>query len=505
MNIRVTAAVLSLAALAACTDTVPTLAPDAAPVAAAAAAGARTIPGQYIVVLNDDVRDVPAMARQLGAAHGATVGFTYQNTVRGFSAGMSATAAAAMARNPNVAYVEEDQVVTINTTTSQTVGTGLWGLDRTDARSGLNGSYQYTNTGAGVTVYIIDTGIRGTHAEFTGRMVAGFDAISSGGSANDCNGHGTHVAGTVGGTTYGIAKQVKLSPVRVLDCNGSGTWSGVVAGIDWVAANAVKPAVANMSLGGGISSTVDQAVQRAITAGITFAVAAGNGNSAGVEQDACNYSPARAPAAITVGATGNTDTKTSWSNYGNCVDWFAPGAGIQSAWYTTNTDSRTISGTSMASPHVAGAAALYLQANPGSTPQQVRDGLYEATTKAIVNLSKTANNHLLYVPPAGFGAVTTPPDEPTTPPPATTPTPPADGPVGTLTVTGSKSKSSWTANLSWSGVSGTSVNIIRNGTRLTTISNTGSFRDTGKGSGTFTYQVCTAGTTTCTATASITF
>ncbi len=191
-------------------------------------------------------------------------------------------------------------------------------------------------------------------------------------------------------------------PVRVLSCSGSGTWSQVIAGIDWVTANRTLPAVANMSLGGGASSSVDQAVRNSIAAGVSYAVAAGNGNIAGIAQDACKYSPARVTEAMTIGATDKTDTKASWSNYGNCVDWFAPGVSIKSAWSTSDTDTRTISGTSMATPHTAGTAALYLEFAPGSTPQQVRDALYSWTTKSIVKKSKTANNHLLYSPPGGF-------------------------------------------------------------------------------------------------------
>jgi subtilisin family serine protease len=200
----------------------------------------------------------------------------------------------------------------------------------------------------------------------------------------------------VGGAAYGVAKGVKLVAVRVLDCGGSGSWSGVIAGMDWVAANHVKPAVANMSLGGGASESVDAAARNMIAKGVTTAIAAGNGNMAGIAQDACKYSPARVAEAITIGATGKTDAKTSWSNYGNCVDFFAPGASITSAWYQSDTQTNTISGTSMATPHVAGVAALYLQSNTGASPQTVRDALYAATTKGIVTSSKTANNHLLF-------------------------------------------------------------------------------------------------------------
>jgi subtilisin family serine protease len=254
----------------------------------------------------------------------------------------------------------------------------------------LDQTYSYNKTGFGVRAYIIDTGIRFGHSQFGGRATSGFDAVD-GGSADDCNGHGTHVAGTVGGSTYGVAQAVTLIGVRVLNCQGSGSTSGVIAGIDWVTAHAVRPAVANMSLGGGISSSVDNAVKNMIASGVATAVAAGNSN-----QDACKSSPARVAVAMTIGATNKADRKASFSNHGSCVDWFAPGVGITSAWYTSNTATNTISGTSMASPHTAGVAALYLQDHPGASPEQVRSALYANTTKGIVTSSRTANNHLLF-------------------------------------------------------------------------------------------------------------
>jgi subtilisin family serine protease len=263
---------------------------------------------------------------------------------------------------------------------------------------------------------VIDTGILLTHQDFGGRAFTGFDAITSGGTATDCNGHGTHVAGTMGGTTWGVAKATRLYAVRVLDCNGSGTNTGVIAGVDWVTGNHAKPAVANMSLGGGASTALDDAVSRSIAAGVSYSVAAGNGDRLGRQVDACTVSPARVPNAMTIGATTNTDAKTSWSNYGDCVDFFAPGASITSAWYTSNTATNTISGTSMAAPHVAGVAALYLQNHPGATPQQVRDALFSFTTKGIVTSSSTTNNHLLYsfevVDNGGGGTEPTPAPDP---------------------------------------------------------------------------------------------
>jgi hypothetical protein len=273
-----------------------------------------------------------------------------------------------------------------------------WGLDRIDQRAlPLSASYTYPNTAPNVHAYIIDTGIRFSHSQFGGRAASGFDAVD-GGSADDCNGHGTHVAGTVGGSTYGVAKQVSLVGVRVLNCQGSGTNAQVVGGIDWVTANAVKPAVANMSLGGGANTAIDNAVSGSISSGVTYAIAAGNGDIFGNRQNACNYSPARVAAAITVGATQSNDAAASFSNYGTCVDILAPGVSILSSWYTNDTATNTISGTSMATPHVAGAAALVLSANPGWSNLQVRDYLVNnATPNVVTNPGTGTPNRLLYV------------------------------------------------------------------------------------------------------------
>jgi subtilisin family serine protease len=335
-----------------------------------------------------------ALADQAVARLGGEVDHVYTAALSGFAVTLPTRVADRLATLPGVASVEQDQPVQLAAT--QTSAT--WGLDRLDQRAlPLSSSYSYTATGAGVTAYVIDTGIRFGHSDLGGRAVSGYDAVD-GGSADDCNGHGTHVAGTVGGTRYGVAKGVRLVGVRVLDCAGSGTNAGVIAGIDWVTANHVAgaPAVANMSLGGGASTAVDAAVQRSIADGVTYAVAAGNGDSRGVPQDACAGSPSRVPAALTVGATDRTDAPASFSNYGTCVDLFAPGVGITSDWYTSTTATNTISGTSMATPHVAGVAALYLQGNPSASPATVSAAVLGATTKDRVTTTRTANNDLLF-------------------------------------------------------------------------------------------------------------
>lgn len=356
------------------------LAPDAPLLSAQ---DGRGIPGQYIVVLDDGA---PAGIERTLAADGELL-YEYAHALRGFAARLPAEALAGVRSNPWVEYIEEDQVVTVVGT--QTNAT--WGLDRVDQRDRpLNGTYTWTPTGSGVRAYIIDTGIRTSHDDFGGRAYAGYDAF--GGSAQDCNGHGTHVAGTVGGSTWGVAKSVTLVAVRVLDCNGSGTISGVIAGVDWVTANRVRPAVANMSLGGGASSSLDNAVQNSINAGVTYAVAAGNSSA-----NACNYSPARVDAALTVGSTTSSDSRSSFSNYGSCVDLFAPGSSITSAWHSSNTATNTISGTSMASPHVAGVAALYLQGNTGAAPSTVMSAILNTATQGrLSSIGSGSPNLLVY-------------------------------------------------------------------------------------------------------------
>ncbi|RQX13078.1 serine protease [Micromonospora ureilytica] len=368
-----------------------------------AAGGATAVPDSYIVVLKDSAvaRDrVGDTAKRLSGRHGGTVARTYGAALRGFEATVSASAAARIAADPAVAYVEQNHTVSISGTQANPPS---WGLDRIDQRNlPLDSSYTYPNTASNVHAYIIDTGIRFSHNDFGGRATSGYDAVD-GGSADDCNGHGTHVAGTVGGSAYGVAKAVQLVGVRVLNCSGSGTNAGVIGGVDWVTANAIKPAVANMSLGGGANTSLDNAVRNSIASGVTYGLAAGNDNGA----NACNTSPARTTEAITVGSTTSSDARSSFSNVGTCLDIFAPGSSITSAWYSSNTATNTISGTSMATPHVVGAAALVASANPSWTPAQVRNQLVaNATPNVVGNPGSGSPNLLLYV---GDGGTTPPP------------------------------------------------------------------------------------------------
>jgi subtilisin family serine protease len=353
------------------------------------AAGATPVSGSYIVVLKDGATlsdsAVESRTNTLATRYAATVRHRYSAAVDGFSARMTAQQARRLAANPAVAYVEQDSVVYVDATQNG----ATWGLDRVDQRNlPLSGAYTYNTSASNVTAYVIDTGIQTSHGEFGGRAAVAYDAL--GGNGQDCNGHGTHVAGTIGGATYGLAKGVRLRAVRVLDCGGSGSNSGVIAGVDWVTSNHVRPAVANMSLGGGISSALDSAVSRSISSGITYALAAGNSNT-----NACNSSPARVGAAITVGATTSSDARSSFSNYGGCLDIFAPGSSITSAW--SNGGTNTISGTSMAAPHVAGAAALYLSGNTGASPATVRDALVAKATAGVVGSPGAGSpNRLLF-------------------------------------------------------------------------------------------------------------
>ena len=367
----------------------------------------RPIENQYIVVFKGDVAQPAALAAQLTQRHGGQVTHTYTNALKGFAARLPSAAVTALNNNPNVDYVEQDATVSLNETLlspTQQQGGATWGLDRIDQPAlELSGAYNYQYTGAGVYAFVIDTGILSSHADFGGRVAAGYTAVTDGGGTTDCNGHGTHVSGTVGGNTYGVAKGVTLVPVRVLGCSGSGTNSGVIAGIDWVAGQtSMRPAVANMSLGGSKSSSLNASVAGAVSKGVTMVVAAGNSNA-----NACRYSPASEPTAITVGATTSSDARASYSNFGSCLDIFAPGSSIMSDWYRSTTDTNTISGTSMASPHVAGVAALTLAANPSASPAAVADFLIANASLDVVTSAGTGSPNRLVFSLAG-GAPTNP-------------------------------------------------------------------------------------------------
>jgi aqualysin 1 len=357
----------------------------------------KNIPNNYIVVLDQDATGAagdPGVAaaeadQLLLSTSSGRVKHVYADAIHGFSAEMTEDDALALSNDPRVRFVEEDSVMEIVTT--QTNAT--WGIDRIDQVSRpLSGTYTYTSTGSGVNAYIIDTGIRTSHTQFGGRASVAFDAIRDGRNGIDCNGHGTHVSGTVGGSTYGVAKAVRLFAVRVLNCSGSGTTSGVIAGIDWVTGHHVSPAVANMSLGGGASTALDTAVRNSIASGVTYAVAAGNSNA-----NASSFSPARVSEAITVGSSTMNDTRSSFSNFGSIVDIFAPGSSITSAWSTSNTAVNTISGTSMATPHVTGVAARFLQNNRTASPGTVRNAIVNAASlNRLSGIPTGTANRLLF-------------------------------------------------------------------------------------------------------------
>ncbi len=390
----------------------------------------RKIPNKYIVVLEDWAAGPRGLlsrshevAWELGIVYGGRIDRVFRHAINGFVVEMSEEQAKVLSRDSRVRFIEEDAEMSINAVQSYPP----WGLDRIDQLDlPVDNSYQYDATGAGVRAYIIDSGIRASHSDFGGRVLSGFSAINDGRGTSDCNGHGTHVAGTTGGTTWGVAKNVSLIPVRVLDCEGSGPTSGVISGVDWVTANHVKPAVANMSLGGGTSASLDNAVSNSINAGVTYVVAAGNDN-----KNACGYSPARVAGAITVGATTIGDVRASYSNFGNCLDVFAPGSSIKSAWYTGNTATSTISGTSMASPHVAGAAALYLQNNPNAAPSAVTSAIVgNGTPGKVASIGSGSINLLLYLAldgsPEPIPSPTPTPSVSPTPTPVSSPTPVSD-------------------------------------------------------------------------------
>jgi subtilisin family serine protease len=379
------AVALSALFLAACADspTTPTApltqGPGQAPLIRADKNG---VAGEYIVVLKDDVQNSDAKSREKAERKGGKLKHAYAAALNGFAAELSDEAVADLRLDPEVAYIEQDQLYSVDAT--QTGAT--WGIDRIDQRNRpLSGTYTYTSTGAGVRAYIIDTGIRPTHSQFGTRASTVY-------GSNDCHGHGTHVAGTVGGSTYGVAKGVLIRGVRVLGCTGSGSTSGIIAGIDWVRVNHIKPAVANMSLGGGFSTSLNTATNNLANAGVFIAVAAGNNNG-----NACNNSPASAANATTVMSSTSTDAKSSFSNWGSCAHLYAPGSSITSAWYSSNTATNTISGTSMASPHVAGVAALYKATFGDAASSTIRTWLINNSTANVITGNPSGTpNRLLY-------------------------------------------------------------------------------------------------------------
>ncbi|MFD3612497.1 S8 family peptidase [Streptomyces atroolivaceus] len=359
----------------------------------AGAAGA--VPGSYIVTLKQTsgFKASAAEGKQLIADHGGTIKRTYTSALNGYAATLSSTEAKRLAADPAVASVEQDQKV--HSTATQT--NAPWGLDRIDQTNlPLSGTYTYPDTGgSGATVYVLDTGVRITHQEISGRASYGYDFVDNDTTAQDGAGHGTHVATTVAGTTYGVAKKAKIVAVRVLGNDGSGTTAGVIAGVDWITANHVANSVANVSLGGGASTTLDNAVRRSITSGVTYSIAAGNSGA-----PASGYSPARVTTAITVGATTRTDARATYSNHGPVVDIFAPGSAITAGWNTSDTATYTGNGTSFAAPHVSGAAAVYLTSHPGAAPATVASALVNgATPNVLTGVGTGSPNKLLKLVP----------------------------------------------------------------------------------------------------------
>ena len=356
----------------------------------------KPVTDSYIVVLKDNTiqplgNDLNTSIDLLNSKYGGKVTNIFENAVKGYSVKMSSAQAKLLSQDPEVAFVEEDGYATIIQSTVP------WGLDRIDQRNlPLDGSFGYYSSGSGVYAYILDTGILASHTEFGNRAAVAVDFINDGQNGNDCNGHGTAVAGVIGATTYGVAKNAQLRAVRVADCSGYATFSNIVAGLNWVISNRSNPAVVNISLGdGGISTAVDTAVNNTVNSGVTVVAAAGNLN-----QNACDHSPARASGAVTVAASDQTDTrwtlKNYGSNYGSCIDVFAPGADITTTWNQSTTSIVTGSGTSFAAPFAAGVAALYLSSIISSSSIDASSAIINLATTNVVSDTQGSPNRLLY-------------------------------------------------------------------------------------------------------------
>lgn len=568
--VLISASVAGLLVLAACGDTV------SPPVDQPNLARSQAIDDQFIVVLEDNAP--PGLERRLGAQQGGVL-FIYETAIRGFAFKGSEQAAEALSRNPWVAYVEQDREATLHDTQ---LNPPAWGIDRIDQRDlPLDDSYMYNVDGTGVNIYILDTGINPDHVDFGGRANfipngTGGDFVGDGhGDATDCHGHGTHVAGTAAGTTYGVAKGATIYAGRVVNCQGSGDVSMAIAGVDWITLNhGGIPSVVNMSLGYGNVTALQTAVENSVDAGVNYAVSAGNGNFVGIPQDACSQSPANAPSANTVGATAIDDDEASFSNYGPCVDILGPGVSIESAYYSSNVATATMSGTSMSSPHVAGAIALYLDTDPSATPAQVTAALTDNASVDKIRLHRRSRrggtpNLLLYTAFIGGGTQNQPPTASftydctdltcdfdgsgssddsgiisyswdfgdgkssagvtishtyaaggtwtvtltVTDDSAATGTEVQDVTVTepgafSLSAVGYKFRGRHAVDLTWSGATSDDVDVYRDGSLIAeNTANDGQYTDAmnSRGEATYDYQVCEAGTTTCSNTATVSF